>query len=92
MDKNQAKVEIEKLKQKLSQVKEAHKRNIGACNNHIIGLKKQIAIQSNASQKKSAKQAVDNYTRVTKGSVINVYNSNVKQIQEQIERIKRNTK
>jgi hypothetical protein len=91
MDKNQAKTEIDKLKQNLVKLKESHKRDNDNNKYQLDGLKKSASIQTNPAAKNNAKNQIaskkDNMARVKIGQA-----NEVKRIQEQIERIKNSIK
>jgi hypothetical protein len=87
MDKNQGKIEIEKLKSRLGQLKELHKR---ANENHkyqLDGLKKDVAKQTTPSAKQNAKLRVES-KKQSWDSAKKAQAREIEQIMNQIQRIK----
>jgi hypothetical protein len=87
MDKLRAKAEIEKLKQKLAQLKEQHKRNNDNHKFQLDSLKKSASIQTTPAAKQNAKKQIES-KKQTWDNAKKIQASELQQILNQIERIK----
>jgi hypothetical protein len=87
MDKIRAKAEIEKLKQKLAQLKEQHKRNNDNHKYQLDSLKKSASIQTTPAAKQNAKKQIES-KKQTWDNAKKIQASELQQVLNQIERIK----
>jgi hypothetical protein len=87
MDKIQAKAEIDRIKQKLAQLKEQHKSNNDNHKYQLDSLKKSASIQTTPAAKQNAKKLIES-KKQTWDNAKRIQSSEIEQLLNQIERIK----